>query len=126
MLDNGLAFAFLTYTPVLPGHTLVVPRRHVTTFDELTSEERTAIEELRRAMHQALKRTYGAEGFNYAWNEGVVAGQEVPHLHLHVVPRTTGDSDRDPKARFYHWSDDRPEVPQTELLRITDEIKAAF
>lgn len=127
LIENDLAFAFLTYTPVLPGHTLISPKRHVRTYGELSLEEREAVEELRMRLHRSLTGVYAAEGFNYAWNEGGVAGQEVPHLHLHVVPRKEGDvRTHDPKECFYEWHPDRPEVPQEELLRLTKNIQSAL
>ena len=90
-IDNELANAFLTTQPIVPGHTLVVPKRCVSKFEDLTIGERNAVFELMNKVKIALKKTFNCEGFNHAWNEDSVAGQAVPHFHLHIVPRKKGD-----------------------------------
>jgi len=90
--ENELAFVFPTNIPITPGHTLVCPTRHVSKLSELTKEELDALMALRGTLTEALKKTFGAEGFNFAWNEGEAAGQAISHLHLHVVPRKVGDA----------------------------------
>ncbi len=89
--DNKLAWAFLTNTPITPGHTLIAPKRVVTRYDELTEAELLAIFELTTVVRERLIQTFGAEGFNYAWNEGAHYGQSAPHFHLHIVSRTPKD-----------------------------------
>jgi diadenosine tetraphosphate (Ap4A) HIT family hydrolase len=125
IIDTDLAFAFLTYTPVLLGHTLISPKRHVRTYGELSRSEQEAIETLRERLHIPLSESFGAQGFNYAWNEGAVAGQEVMHLHIHMVPRSEGDVPlHDPKEYLYAWQAGRPEIPQEELLLMTKDIQS--
>ena len=92
IIKNDLAFAFPTYIPITPGHTLICPIRCVATVGELTRDELLSIFDLRKALGHALTRTFDADGFNYAWNEGISAGQDVPHVHLHMVPRKKGDA----------------------------------
>lgn len=126
--DNELAFAFLTYTPVVFGHTLISPKRHVRTYDELMEEEKAAMEQLRAKLRPALQNVFQAEGFNYAWNEGEAAGQEVLHLHMHVLPRKAGDTgvyQYEPRE-FIYWKPDRSETPQQELLSITETLQKSL
>jgi diadenosine tetraphosphate (Ap4A) HIT family hydrolase len=102
--DSAHARAFLSNAPIVPGHTLIVPSRCVGTLDELYRDELEAMLELRARLKGLLKSVLDAEGFNFAWNEGFVAGQTVPHLHLHMVPRRKGDTGvlgYDPRERFY-------------------------
>ncbi|GIW68327.1 MAG: hypothetical protein KatS3mg099_275 [Candidatus Parcubacteria bacterium] len=68
--DNGLAFDFPTNIPIVPGHTLVSPVRCMRYYEDLSLEEKIAFEDMRFKIKLALKRAYGAQGFNYAWNEG--------------------------------------------------------
>ncbi len=92
-VENEHAFAFPTNIPITPGHSLVCPRRVVKTIDELTAEELVSVFKLLELVKSGLRTVVGAEGFNYAWNEGGKAyGQSVPHLHIHIVPRTPGDT----------------------------------
>ncbi len=92
-VENEHAFAFPTNIPITPGHSLVCPRRVVKTIDELTAEELVSVFKLLELVKSGLRTVVGAEGFNCAWNEGGKAyGQSVPHLHIHIVPRTPGDT----------------------------------
>ena len=121
---NDLAWAFLTNIPITPGHTLVAPVRHVQMFEELTPDERTAIFTLAAEVKEALRKMVGAEGFNHAWNEGAVAGQSIPHFHLHVVPRKAGDegiTEYEPRE-FLYRPGSREATPEAELQAVTKEI----
>lgn len=84
-LENGLAFACLGNMPITIGHTLVIPKREVVKYEDLIQEEKEAIEELRLLSMNKLKEVFGYTGFNFAWNDEKIAGQSVPHFHLHIV-----------------------------------------
>ena len=73
--------------PVSPGHTLIIPRRHVGSFFELTPPERARMFELLTQAKVELDETLQPDGFNIGINDGAAAGQTVPHLHLHLIPR---------------------------------------
>jgi diadenosine tetraphosphate (Ap4A) HIT family hydrolase len=128
IIENTLAFAFTTNIPIVPGHVLIIPKRHIQFYEEATSEEKEAMEELREKLKSALTKTFNAQGFNYAWNEGKVGGQSVPHFHLHMVPRTEGDAgiyQYEPRE-FLYRPGTRAESPEEELSEITQMIKAAL
>ena len=90
--ENEYAFAFLTKMPIVPGHILICPKRSIAFSHELLDEELRHIFLLKTKICKILQQALKIEGFNFAWNEGIVAGQTVPHLHLHVVPRKKGDA----------------------------------
>ncbi len=126
--DNEFAFSFLTQAPIVPGHVLICPKRHVQTYDELRAPEKSAIEQMRKKIKTALKKVFRAQGFNYAWNEGEVAGQSVPHFHLHVVPRKKGDIGvycYEPRE-FLYRPGIRPTRPDQELKEVSDLIRRAL
>src|SRR6185503_10946131 len=77
--------------PVSPGHALIVPTRHVATWFEATREERAALAEATELARQEILRRHEPQGFNIGINAGEAAGQTVFHLHVHVIPRYTGD-----------------------------------
>lgn len=83
--------------PVSPGHTLIIPRRHVATFFEATSQELEAINRAILSAKKQLDKEYFPDGYNIGINNGDTAGQTVFHLHIHLIPRYRGDVD-DPKG----------------------------
>lgn len=78
--------------PASLGHSLIIPKRHVASLFELTTEEFTALYELLQLTHDQLTQAYAPDGFNIGVNVGAAAGQTVFHLHMHVIPRYHGDS----------------------------------
>ena len=77
--------------PVSPGHTLVMPRRHVASFFDMTEVEQAAVLAAVRVATVALDAELRPDGFNVGVNVGVAAGQTVMHAHVHVIPRFLGD-----------------------------------
>jgi diadenosine tetraphosphate (Ap4A) HIT family hydrolase len=125
IIENDLAFAFPTNIPIVPGHVLIVPKRCVQTFYDLTKKEKTAIDDLLHRISNGLKKTFDAEGFNYAWNEGPMAGQGVLHFHLHIIPRKEGDTGitkYDPR-KFLYRPGSREITPENELMTVSNLIK---
>lgn len=124
IVRNELVWCFLTETPIVPGHVLICPVRCVETIEELTEAELQSLLEMRLKVKNALIKVFNAEGFNYAWNEGIKAGQTVPHLHLHVVPRSDGDAgiyEYEPR-KFLYRPGSREKSSDDELAAITKEI----
>lgn len=83
--------------PISPGHTLIIPKRHVGTFFEITEEERQAIFMALDAEKKHLDTEFSPDSYNIGINDGSAAGQTVPHLHVHLIPRYDGDCD-DPRG----------------------------
>jgi ATP adenylyltransferase len=91
--QDRLAFAALAKYPYAPGHVLVLPTRHVADIEDLTAEEHAAVATLIRASVHVLRAVSEPHGFNIGLNLGRVAGAGIPeHLHWHVVPRWSGDT----------------------------------
>ena len=81
----------LDSNPLNPGHVLIVPRRHVASWFESTTPEREEILRLADDARRILTGRHSPDGFNLGINDGAMAGQSVPHLHLHLIPRYRGD-----------------------------------
>jgi ATP adenylyltransferase len=97
--DNGivagdeLTFTVLNLYPYASGHLLVVPRRHLATLDELTDDESSALWAATRGAVAGVEAAFEPDGVNVGANLGRAAGAGIPrHLHLHVVPRWSGDT----------------------------------
>ena len=86
---DGEVVAFLDRAPLLPGHVLVMPVRHVETLDDLPDSLLAPVLAAVRRTSVAVQKALGAEGSFVATNTRV--SQSVPHLHVHVVPRNKGD-----------------------------------
>ena len=92
ILENELAFAIYDKYPVSKGHVLVIPKRHYASYFDATPEEVTAINELIIQIKEILDELK-PDGYNIGINVGEAAGQTVFHLHIHVIPRYSGDVD---------------------------------
>src|SRR5262249_29208503 len=90
--ENDLAIAIADSFPVSQGHTLVVSRRHVEDFFDLSNTEMVAVIELLFRMQRRLAAEFCPSGFNVGVNVGVAAGQTVMHVHIHLIPRFMGDA----------------------------------
>ena len=77
--------------PVTPGHTLLIPRRHVVSLFSVTVLEWVELGQLLAEVRAALWGEFQPDGFNLGVNDGVAAGQTVMHLHVHLIPRYGGD-----------------------------------
>ena len=97
LLANEHALAFLDGFPVTPGHSLIVPRRHICSFFEATREEQAALFDLVSEMRTLLLGEHSPDAFNVGINDGPAAGQTVMHLHVHLIPRYAGDT-QDPRG----------------------------
>ena len=90
--EDDHVFAFLDIGPLARGHTLVVPRESVATLDQLGDEAAAAIGRALPRICRAIAQVTGAEAYNVLQNNGAAAGQEVPHVHFHIIPRFPGES----------------------------------
>ena len=97
LIDGAIAIARRDTYPVSPGHTLIIPRRHVASFFETTEEERLAMMKLLDQAKAILDEKHKPDGYNIGINGGAAAGQTVMHLHIHLIPRYAGDSS-DPRG----------------------------
>src|SRR3989338_3676338 len=120
VVREELVWAFPTNIPIVPGHVLIAPVRHVSIVDELSDAEWSAIKNSIQRLKVVLTKLYGAEGYNVAWNEGELAGQSVPHMHVHLLPRKTGDTgitEYEPR-KFLYRTGSREITPEAELAVI--------
>ena len=89
--NNKLAYSARDSYAVSPGHTVVIPRRHVASFFELTPEEISACMALINEERKLLDEEFKPDGYNIGVNIGPAAGQSIFHVHIHIIPRYKGD-----------------------------------
>ena len=114
------AFALLNKFPYASGHLMIAPRRHVGELADLDGAEAAEIHRLTVRALAALRNAYGPEAFNVGWNLGEVAGGSIAaHLHEHIVPRWSGDTNFMPALA------DVKVIPE-HLLETRDRLRAAW
>ncbi len=91
MRSTENAIALEDAYPVSPGHTLIVPRRHVVSLFDLNPDEQAGLLDLLAWARAQVNASHDPAGFNIGINDGVAAGQTVMHLHIHLIPRYIGD-----------------------------------
>jgi histidine triad (HIT) family protein len=89
--ENNDVLGFLDVKPHTKGHTVVIPKRHgITLFDFSAKQNELLMDGVRMTM-QRVQGVLQPDGFNVGWNHNTAAGQVVPHLHVHIMPRYNGD-----------------------------------
>ncbi|KAL3932855.1 MAG: hypothetical protein SGBAC_010655 [Bacillariaceae sp.] len=86
--------AFVNLRPIVPGHVLVMPETIVPNMEQLSTEEYTDLWLTVRQVQSALAKHFKVDAFNVAVQDGRAAGQSVPHVHVHILPRKSGDFER--------------------------------
>ena len=89
--ENPVLVSFLDINPLADGHLLVVPREHYVQLVDMPPDVCAQLCAFLPKLGRALMAVTGAAGFNVLQNNGSVVGQVVPHVHFHLIPRTTGD-----------------------------------
>ncbi len=116
--EDKFAVAFLDINPLAKGHTLVVSKSHVEHLSEMDPKEVgrlfRAVTEVGHIIMEKMK----PEGLNYFVNEGEVAGQIIPHVHCHVVPRNQGDG-----MKFHG---DTLKLSEDEMMEIADKLEGGY
>lgn len=97
LLENDLAVMIRDTSPVSDGHSLIMPRRHSSSFFDTSAEERLAMMELLDQAKAGLDEEFSPDDYNIGINDGPLAGQSIPHVHIHLIPRFRGDRE-DPRG----------------------------
>jgi len=91
LTESATCYAMLDKYPVSPGHTLVIPKKHVADYFDLSAHTKTALWLMVDRVKDLLAERFHPDGFNVGINVGAAAGQTVPHVHIHIIPRYIGD-----------------------------------
>jgi diadenosine tetraphosphate (Ap4A) HIT family hydrolase len=110
MIEGKHSFAAWDRHPASPGHFLVIPYRHVSDYFDINDEEREELWKLVNEGKAMAEEKHKPDGYNIGINIGKWAGQSIPHLHIHVIPRYQGDVEN-PKGGV------RGVIPQNKLYK---------
>jgi ATP adenylyltransferase len=94
LAESATAFSILDKFPVSKGHALIIPKRHVDNYFELSFREQSACTFMLNYVKEFVQKKYEPDGFNIGINIGKSAGQTVDHVHIHFIPRFAGDVDK--------------------------------
>lgn len=118
--ETDHAVAFLDANPLAPGHTLVVPKQHYGRLQDVPGEEAAELFEAVHELSAAVEDAVDADAVSIGINDGEAAGQEIPHTHVHLVPRFDGDGGGPIHAAF----GEAPDLSEAELDDIAEDIAA--
>lgn len=108
--EDDRYLAFLSVGPASPGHTIVIPKKHTATFVELETPETADLIQVVHKLAKEIKIKLQADAFNLGLNNGEIAGQVIPHVHWHIIPRYAGDT-------LVHWGvDEKAKEQMDEVL----------
>jgi ATP adenylyltransferase len=85
--EDEILFISLNLYPYNPGHLMIIPNRHITSFLDLSKEEIVHINRTIQGVQLLLDSLYNPKGYNIGINQGIIAGGSIEHLHIHIVPR---------------------------------------
>ena len=91
LYEDDQVLAFLDVGPLSEGHTLIIPKAHYVTIDQMPADLAAACMAVVPALSRAIVAATGAEGWNVLQNNGRISGQAVDHVHVHIIPRRSGD-----------------------------------
>lgn len=107
--------AFLDVNPVSRGHTLVIPKKHAEHVTGLDTATTSAVFETVQNVATAIEDTLGPDGINLLQNNGEAAGQEIDHVHVHIIPRYADDG--------FHFSFDSGDLPEADAEDLLDALQ---
>ena len=111
LYEDDQVLAFLDVGPLSQGHCLVIPKRQYVTLDEMPAEEAAAVARVLPQVARAVMAATGATAYNVLQNNGEVAGQEVNHVHFHIIPRSAGD------GLGYRWNPGKLDAQYAKALQ---------
>ena len=114
MVEGKFGFAAYDKHPANPGHFLVIPYRHFSDYFDITAEESEELWQLVAEGRRQVDEKHNPDGYNIGINIGRWAGQSIPHLHIHVIPRYQGDVEN-PKGGV------RSVIPRNKLYTVTPD-----
>ncbi|ELZ15905.1 histidine triad (HIT) protein [Natrinema thermotolerans DSM 11552] len=119
--EDETTIAFLDANPLAPGHTLVIPKDEYERLNDVPDDVAADLYETVHHMVPVVEDAVDADATTVAFNNGEAAGQEVPHVHCHIVPRFEGDGG----GPIHAVAGDRPDLDDDELDDIADDIESS-
>lgn len=124
--EDELVLALYTHKPVLPGHCLIIPKRHVERFDQLTDEEILQIGQVIKKVNVAAQKVFGTSAYLLHQKNGVEAGQTVFHVHFHYIPKKAGDTSTIKFLLKAYIANSRSPISKEEMEKMVQQMQSAL
>ena len=122
IIENDKAMAFLDAYPLSKGHTLVIPKAHYSKIQELDENSSQSLFNVLWKITNPIEKAMGVNSSTIAIHNGKEAGQEIPHVHIHIIPREIGDGAGPVHSMFKN----KPNVSSFDMSSIVEEITKAL
>lgn len=123
--EDELVMALYDHRPIFPGHSLIIPKRHIERFDQLTEEEMTQIGRAIKKVNLLIPEVFHTSAYLIAEKNGLEVGQSVPHIHFHYLPRKSGES----SLLYFFWraclAQIQKPIEPIQMKAIVDMLKTA-
>jgi histidine triad (HIT) family protein len=124
--EDNLILALYTHKPILPGHCLIIPKRHIERFEMLSDSEATQICRAIRKVDQAVMKVFGTSSYLIWQKNGREVGQSVAHIHFHYIPRIKGDGSVWKFIFRTFWANVQKPIRRIEMRQTVEKMKAAM
>ena len=122
IIENDKAMAFLDSFPLSKGHTLIIPKAHHSKIQDLDENSLQSLFNILWKITNPIEKAMGVNSSTIAIHNGKEAGQEIPHVHIHVIPRERGDGAGPVHSMFKN----KPNVSSFDMSSIVEEIKKSL
>ena len=124
--QDEIALVLYTHKPVMAGHCLIIPKRHVERFEELTEDESSHLCDLVKKVHRAVSPAFETSSYLLLQKNGREAGQSVPHVHIHYIPRPAGDGSALKFIAKLFWVNFKKPIGEDQIQQAIEKIKMHF
>ncbi len=124
--EDDLVFALYTHKPVLSGHCLIIPKRHIERFEMLTDEELMQVGRVIKKVDQAVSNVFKTSSYLLLQKNGAEVGQTVPHVHFHYIPREKGDDSTLKFLAKMNIANVQKPLSAAEMENIVEKMKKAM
>ncbi len=124
--EDDLVIALYTHKPIFPGHSLIIPKRHVERFEMLSEGEMVQIAQVIKKVNHAAEKVFGTSSYLLLQKNGKEVGQTVSHVHFHYIPRKMDD---DSTLKFFiniFLANVRSPIKSTEMQEVVEKMKMAI
>lgn len=124
--EDDLVLALYTHKPILPGHCLIIPKKHIERFENLSDAEALQVTQVIKKVNRAVEKVFGTSSYLLLQKNGYEVGQTVPHIHFHYIPRKAGDDSVLKFLFLMYWKNMQKPMPYKEMQGAIENLREAM